>query len=78
MIFILSSSEDHIIFSNEGIKMQAPCLLAVVLFKYALLLKFRFKTKKSLFKINVAAYIIFLLVVISIDYKEDLKSLVGN
>ena len=49
-----------------------PILVAVVLVKYLLLLYYHFKTQRKLFKANVYLYMIFLITVLLIEYKDTL------
>lgn len=57
-------------FVNETIQYQLPLLIGVVLMKYAILAINRFKTYKSLFWWNVFGYILFLIIVLILDFKD--------
>ena len=50
----------------------------MVTIKYAILLYNNFETKKALFKANIYGYIVFLLVVLIIEYKDGLSKLFSN
>jgi hypothetical protein len=59
---------EKIKFYNETIQYQLPILIMVVIIKYFILLWNGFKTVKGLFKFNIYAYIVFVVVVLVIDY----------
>ena len=59
-------------FVNESIQAQLPLLIGVVVFKLLLLSCNKFKTNASLFWSNVTGYIVFLLVVLFIDFRKQL------
>ena len=59
-------------FVNETIQYQLPLLIGVVLMKYAILAVNRFKTYKSLFWWNVFGYILFLIIVLLLDFKSQI------
>lgn len=62
-------------FYNESIKYQLPILIGVVIIKYSILLYNTFQTHKSLFKANVYGYMVFVLVVLIIEYKDQIVEL---
>lgn len=47
-------------------------MIAVVLIKYIVLAYNGFKTRKALFKANVYCYLVFLVVVLVIEYKAQI------
>lgn len=59
-------------FVNESIQAQLPILIGVVFFKMIILSCNKFKTSQNLFWMNVVGYVVFLLVVIIIDFKDQL------
>lgn len=71
MFYILVTGK-NVRFFNDSIQYQVPILVAVVLVKYVLLLYYHFKTQRKLFKANVYLYMLFLLTVLLIEYKEYL------
>jgi len=71
MFYVLVTGQ-NVQFFNNSIQFQVPILIAVVLVKYVILLYNGFKTKKALFKANVYCYLVFLLVVLLIEYKESI------
>ena len=71
-LFYIIATGEKVSFSNESIQYQVPILCAVVIMKYLILVKNRFKTKKALFRANIYGYIVFLIVVLVIDYKDQL------
>lgn len=71
LLYILTKGS-NVSFINDGIQYQAPLLIAVVVIKYAALAISRFKTKKCLFWFNSSFYLLFLAVVIIIDYRTSI------
>ena len=59
-----------VIFQNESIKFQFPLTIGVIFMKYSILVFNRFQTRRSLFKMNVAAYVVYLIAVLMIEYKD--------
>lgn len=47
----------------------------MVVLKYFILVYNNFKTKKTLFKANIYQFILFLMVVIAIEYGEKIKAI---
>lgn len=74
LLFVLINQE-RVQFYNESIKYQLPILIGVVIIKYSILLYNTFQTHKSLFKANVYGYMVFLLVVLVIEYKTQIVDL---
>lgn len=71
-MFISFKGVERVTFINDGIQYQMPCLIAVVVFKYVILVVRKFKTSKKLFYYNLAIYCIFLVVVVLLDYEVEL------
>ena len=61
-------TSDAVKFSNESIKFQFPLTIGVIFMKYSILVFNRFQTRRSLFKMNVMAYVIYLVAVLIIEY----------
>jgi len=71
MFYVLITGET-VKFFNESIQFQLPILILVVLVKYMTLLYYNFKTQKKLFKANIYIYMIFLVIVLVIEFKDSL------
>ena len=74
LLFTMATSQT-VQFVNESIQYQLPILIAVVLAKLSILGYYRFKTHKKLFKANVYTYIIFIAIVVILDYKNEIGSI---
>jgi len=70
--FFIMARGEQVTFFNESIQFQIPILIALVLIKYLILLYHHFKTHKALLRVNVYQYIVFLVVVLVIEYKAVL------
>mmetsp|Transcript_10168 Transcript_10168/g.17139 ORF Transcript_10168/g.17139 Transcript_10168/m.17139 type:complete len:236 (-) Transcript_10168:72-779(-) len=62
-------------FYNDTIKFQIPLLIIVVAIKYMLLVYNGFKTKRRMFKANIINYLVYVIVVLIIDYKNQIFGL---
>ena len=74
LLFTMATSQ-KVQFANESIQYQLPILIAVVLTKLTILGYNRFKTHRKMFKANCYAYIGFIVIVVILDYKEDIARL---
>jgi Ca2+/Na+ antiporter len=70
-IAYIGSSNQDVQFLNESIRFQTPVLLGVVLIKYMMLACNGFKSKRSLYYMNVAGYVCFLVIVFVLDYRIE-------
>lgn len=59
-------------FINQSIQFQLPILVLVVLIKLSILTYYKFKTQKKLFKANVYLYVGFLIVVVILDFSDNI------
>lgn len=73
--FYILVKGEAVTFENASIAYQIPLLIGVVIMKYIILLSYRFTTRKRLFKTNVIGYVLFVIVVIILDYKDDIFGL---
>ena len=64
--------QEQVKFYNESIPYQLPILIGVVIIKYGILFYYHFQTHKSLFKANIYQFLVFLIVVLIIEYKTAL------
>jgi len=64
-------------FANESIQYQLPILIAVVLTKLSILSYNKFKTHRKMFKANCYAYVGFIIIVVILDYKDELSNIGG-
>lgn len=71
LLFSMATSQ-RVKFMNESIQYQLPILVAVVLTKLVILGYNKFKTHKKMFKANVYAYIGFIVIVVILDYKDQI------
>ena len=71
-LLYIQATGKQVAFYNQSIQWQVPVLIGVVIIKYSILLKNRFKTHKSLFRTSCYGYIVFLIIVILIEYKNEL------
>jgi hypothetical protein len=67
-----SAMGEQVKFVNESIQAQLPILIGVVFFKLMILSCNKFKTNINLFWMNVTGYIVFLIVVLIIDFRKEL------
>lgn len=74
LMYSLVNPDDRLKFQSPSIKYQLPILIGVVVIKYGILLYNNFITQKSLFKANVYGFLMFLLVVLVIEYQTELQS----
>ena len=70
--FYTLATNKKVSFVNPSIEFQLPILLIVIFTKLCVLSYYRFKTHKKLFKANVYAYVIFLVTVVIIDFKDKI------
>jgi hypothetical protein len=68
----ISTSGQPITFINDGIQYQFPLLFAFIMIKYILLVIYGYKTSKKLFYTNVAVYILYLVLIVLIDYRSSI------
>lgn len=71
LLFTMATKK-KVIFYNDTIQYQVPILIAVILLKYCILAKNRFKTSNALFKANCYSYTFFVILVLVIDYRTVL------
>ena len=69
-LFFTLITGKEVVFKNESIKFQFPLTIGVIFMKYLILFFNRFQTRRALFKMNVAAYVIYLVAVLLIEYKD--------
>lgn len=68
--FFTMITGNPVIFKSKSIKFQFPLTIGVIFMKYLILVFNRFQTRRSLFKMNVAAYVLYLIAVLLIEYKD--------
>jgi hypothetical protein len=73
--FYITVKGESVTFENASIAYQIPLLIGVVIMKYIILLANKFTTRKRLFKTNVFGYIIFVIIVLILDYKDQIFGL---
>ena len=73
----ISTSNEPISFINKGIQYQFPLLIVTILIKYLLLVFNGYKTSKRLFYLNCGVYILYLLLIVVIDYWAEILQLLG-
>ena len=61
-----------IVFTNKTIQLQIPLLIVVIMIKYSILMYNRFKTREALWRANLYGYVIFLVVVLIIDFWDKM------
>ena len=69
--FYITITGEKVTFNNDTIQFQIPLLIGVVIMKYFLLVFNGFKTHRKVFKANILAYVLYVLVVFIIDYKDS-------
>ena len=70
--FYTMATSKKVSFVNESIQYQLPILVIVVFVKLCVLSYYKFKTQKKLFKANVYAYVVFLITVVVLDFKDKI------
>lgn len=60
---------DQVQFEQQSIQYQVPLLIIVVLYKYFMLFYYGFKTHKNLWKANLYGFLVFLILVLIIEYE---------
>lgn len=68
----ISTTNQPISFINEGIQYQFPLLFMTIIVKYIMLACFRFTTSRKLFYINLAIYMMYLCLIILVDYRKEI------
>lgn len=63
---------DKVVFSNESIQYQVPCLITVVILKYCSLMYHRFKTSPRLWRNNCFQFALFIVQVLIIEYYREI------
>jgi len=71
-LYISFKGVEYVSFINESIQYQMPMLILVVVVKYLLLVCAKYRTSKTLFYVNVACYVIFVLLIALVDYRVEL------
>ena len=77
LLFTMATSQ-KVQFANESIQYQLPILIAVVLTKLTILGYNKFKTHRKMFKANCYAYVGFIVIVVILDYKDEISSFGGG
>lgn len=73
LMYSVVNPDDKLRFQSDSIKYQLPILIGVVLIKYFILFYNKFVTQKTLFKANIYGFILFVLVVLIIEYQANLE-----
>jgi len=68
----ISTTGKPISFINEGIQYQFPLLLLTIIVKYLVLVCYGYKTSKRLFYSNLVIYLLYLLLIILVDYQREI------
>lgn len=69
LLFTMISGKP-VVFQSKSIRFQFPLTICVIFMKYMILIYNRFQTRRALFKMNVTAYVCYLIAVLLIEYKD--------